>query len=209
MNQDLLKASVYFYASGVNTSATISNIQIEEGSTATPYVPYFNGGTTTAEMLLKVGDYQDQQEILAGDVTRKVGVKVLDGTENWGKSVSRPNAYVTEYPTLPNLSPVNPLVTTHFRGTTNSNDLNTEGYIYVGTAINLSISTDIATTSVEFKAWLADQYAAGTPVIVVYPLATPTTEQVDGQYLYTTDGVNTVSSTSSLESVTAKITYYE
>jgi hypothetical protein len=69
---------------------------------------------------------------------------------------------------------------------------------------------DNKTTAVaDIKQYLADQYAAGTPVIVLYPLATPTTEQVDGQYLYTTDGVNTVSSTSSLESVTAKITYYE
>ena len=41
-----------------------------------------------------------------------------------------------------------------------------------------------------FKQWLADQYAAGTPVIVIYPLATPTTESVTGQTLQVTDGDN-------------------
>jgi hypothetical protein len=77
-----------------------------------------------------------------------------------------------------------------------------------GIAINFTAG-DFCANLTAWKQWLASQYAAGTPVIVLYPLATPTTEQVDGQYLYTTDGVNTVSSTSSLESVTAKITYYE
>ncbi|MBO4582577.1 MAG: hypothetical protein J5714_00770, partial [Alphaproteobacteria bacterium] len=42
MTQDLLDSTVYFYASGVSTTATISDIQIEEGTTATPYVPYGN-----------------------------------------------------------------------------------------------------------------------------------------------------------------------
>ena len=41
-----------------------------------------------------------------------------------------------------------------------------------------------------FKQWLADQYAAGTPVIVIYTLATPTTESVAGQTLQVTDGDN-------------------
>lgn len=39
---NLLDCTVYFYASGVGTSATISNIQIERGTTATPYAPYGN-----------------------------------------------------------------------------------------------------------------------------------------------------------------------
>ena len=38
----LLDCTVFFYASGASTTATISNIQIEEGSTATPYQPYGN-----------------------------------------------------------------------------------------------------------------------------------------------------------------------
>jgi hypothetical protein len=210
MNQDLLKASVYFYASGVNTSATISNIQIEEGSTATPYVPYFNGGTTTAEMLLKVGDYQDQQDIISGDVTRRVGVKVLDGTENWAAKdqYGRTSISVNDlYYEMPRRVKA---LCSHFENLHNEEAITdvTVGQFYIAPTKSIYFHISQTTTN-DFKTWLADQYAAGTPVIVVYPLATPTTEQVDGQYLYTTDGVNTVSSTSSLESVTAKITYYE
>jgi hypothetical protein len=40
--------------------------------------------------------------------------------------------------------------------------------------------------------WLAAQYAAGTPVTIVYPLATPTTESVAGQTLQVQAGDNTL-----------------
>jgi hypothetical protein len=36
-----------------------------------------------------------------------------------------------------------------------------------------------------FKTWLTQQYNAGTPVIIIYPLATETTETVTGQTLTT------------------------
>ena len=40
ITENLLDCTMMFYASGVDTTATISNIQIEEGTTATPYQPY-------------------------------------------------------------------------------------------------------------------------------------------------------------------------
>ena len=42
ITENLLDCTVYFYASGTGTTATISDIQIERGSTATPYQPYGN-----------------------------------------------------------------------------------------------------------------------------------------------------------------------
>ena len=42
ITQDDLDSRVYFYASGVNTSATISDFQIELGSTVTSFSPYSN-----------------------------------------------------------------------------------------------------------------------------------------------------------------------
>jgi hypothetical protein len=47
----------------------------------------------------------------------------------------------------------------------------------------------------DFKNFLATQYAAGTPVIVVYTLATPTTESVTGQTLQVEDGDNVLAIT--------------
>ena len=74
------------------------NVQVELGPTATAYEPYGTviadgltetirdsaGHTATAQMLLGLNDtYRDEQNINTGAITRKVGVKVLDGTENW------------------------------------------------------------------------------------------------------------------------------
>lgn len=43
ITQDMLDAKVFFYASGLSTTAKISNIQIELGSTATDYEPFVGG----------------------------------------------------------------------------------------------------------------------------------------------------------------------
>ena len=50
-----------------------------------------------------------------------------------------------------------------------------------GTQASICIGYNFNGTVAQFKQWLADQYAAGTPVILVYPLATSTTESVAGQ----------------------------
>ena len=43
--------------------------------------------TVTCEPLLSLASYHDEQEILTGAITRRIGIKVLDGTEDW-QSVS-------------------------------------------------------------------------------------------------------------------------
>lgn len=47
INEADLESTVFLYASGVNTTATISNIQIEEGAVATDYEPYIDPSTVT------------------------------------------------------------------------------------------------------------------------------------------------------------------
>ena len=75
-------------------------IQVEYGNTATTFVSYQEGiytdGTTetvkdslnntaTATDLYAVESYKDVQSVLDGNVTRNVGVRVFDGTEeDWG-----------------------------------------------------------------------------------------------------------------------------
>lgn len=153
------------------------------------------GNTATVEMLLKVGDYQDVQEILAGDVTRKVGVLVLDGTEDWvaGTGAYSGNCYCDNL--LPNLKrPTegkSPAVCTVFPMVEKLSDFSVwKGYISSNPVgrVNLWYNDTVA----NFKQYLAAQYANGTPVIVVYPLATETTESVAGQTLQVTDGDNTL-----------------
>ena len=187
--------------------------QFEQGSTATTYVPYFNGGTATAEMLLKVGDYADQHEIIGGTVTRKVGVKVLDGTEDWAQNATgkfrNDNNYMRNY----NNSPV---LCTHYEGVLAASTSGV-GYGQVGlfasgtqgaSPARLVIGDNNYNTTDGFKAFLAAQYAAGTPVIVIYPLKTETTETVTGQPMATTQGTNIAEITqASLDGLELSVTY--
>lgn len=147
----------------------------------------YSGGTATAEMLLKVGDYQDVQSIIDGVVTRNVGVLVLDGTESWSYNAQWLR-FQTNLPTMPvSIARRLPFISTHYQ-VTYSADTN-PGYVYNGANRQLMIS-DTHTSVEDWTQWLADQYAAGTPVIILYPLDEPTTESVAGQTLQVTDGDN-------------------
>lgn len=177
---------------GKTVSLENSVLQVEQGSTATAYQPYYNGGTATAEMLLKVGNYTDEQEILSGAVTRKVGVKVFDGSETI--TISSSGAMISQIPGVAIGATNNP-INTHFALETSPTSLTVgkQRFGASGTQIysaNYYMKPLTSTTVSNFKQWLAQQYAAGTPVIVVYPLATPTAESVAGQTLQVTDGDN-------------------
>ena len=194
-------------AVGDDWTQFVDAFQLEKGSAATQYRPYgqiYTDGTVetikdslnntaTAEMLLKVGDYQDVQEILSGDVTRKIGVKVLDGTEGWTMGQSFYCDTLTGV-----LQADHSCYCTHYQGIMNNSAVVTDsnacrvGY-HIGSDIvwdRLYIYADrsLYATAQDFANYLAQQYAAGTPVIVIYPLATPTTESVAGQTLQVKTG---------------------
>lgn len=61
------------------------DIQIEEGSTATPYEPYkSNILSTPSDLELRgIGDGQDTLDLMTGEVTERIGEVLLDGSENW------------------------------------------------------------------------------------------------------------------------------
>ena len=190
------------------TYAKISAVdwQFEEWDTTTSYVPYeewiYADGvvetiedelwnTATAEMLLKVGNYTDEQEILSWNITRNVGVKVLDGTENWVKGSSQIANYSfwTDDANFAILTD-RTILCTHFQSSqtlpsatpADRNNKIWRGTSDVeGTQASICIGYNFNSTVAQFKQRLADQYAAWTPVIVVYTLATPTTETVTGQ----------------------------
>lgn len=191
-------------------NSTLNTIQIEQGSTATDYEPYFNGGTATAEMLLKVDDYQDEHAILSGAVTRKVGIKVFDGSETF---INGNNGWVSEDAITDQLNTKFTPFCTHFRGVTttpsaNSNTVRVYLTSNLTQRVYFGLNKSIYTSTTVFQQWLADQYAAGTPVIIVYPLATPTTESVTGQTLQVQDGDNTLEITqASLTGLELEATY--
>ena len=169
--------------------------QLEEGIRPTKYEEYYQA-SFAPEDLLKLSDYQDVQNVLDGVVTKNVGVKVLDGTEGWTR-------YGTGRFAMPLIGSKKqdkqeaPFAT-HFVGTSHDNVPVKDGYVSVfnGSVAPTSGALGInyqATPEVEqFKQWLADQYAAGTPVIVVYPLANTVEETVESRDVFITSGTNTI-----------------
>lgn len=147
--------------------------------------------TATAEMLLKIGNYADVQEMLSGAVTRNIGIKMFDGTEDWAAHTSAAGTY--RYRLDGKLLEKSLFFSTHFVYSSATSTGLADGEMMCGSASpNIYVcKTDTATVD-GFKAWLAAQYNAGTPVIVVYPLATPTTESVAGQTLQVRAGDNTL-----------------
>ena len=175
------------------------------------------GDTATAEMLLKVGDYQDVQSVLDGEVTRKIRVLVLTGDESWTRQT--PPSGVTYY--TYNLSIANysgagdlpnvPYCTHLQRATvTGRSNIPDNG---IGVSANTPYSTlwlrcDTYESTTDWTNFLKAQYNAGTPVIIVYPLAKPTTESVTHQHLGIQAGSNVVEITqASIDNLELEVSY--
>lgn len=200
---------VWILFSVKNNSGNIddaTNIQLELGPTATGYEPYFNGGSATAEPLLSVGNYKDSQNITTGAVTRNVGIKVLDGTENWALDTAGADYQKIRTADIisPEKGPTGIGFCTHFK----YEYVNVVGNFYFssGTGI-LQMVMPAQTTVAEWQQYLTDQYAAGTPVIIVYPLETPTTETVTGQILTIAKGTNIVEAKGSVDDLELEVSY--
>ena len=200
----------------------------EQATEEVPYTPFIEGciytdgtvetvqdslsNTATAEMLLKVGNYQDTQEVLSGHIKRNVGIKFLDGTESWQLATSTNLVQFYTQSTqgiIANNVSIYSTITSY--GCTVANRTEYDFGCYSGNSGNLCFQMKGSATLTTANAWttfLADQYAAGTPVIIVYPLATPTTETVTPQTLQTQDGTNTLQITkASINNLSLEATY--
>lgn len=190
---------LYLYTGSQNV---VDNLQIELGSTATTYMPYGQiytdgtveqvtdslGNTASAERLLAVGDYKDTQSVLDGKVTRNIGIKVLDGSEDWVLSnssyqgINRNLFYTLISNALGDTMSICSIASSTIVLTRSPAPVCRLTVAKNFNVVPFSDTTTIPTVEA-WKSYLADQYAAGTPVIVVYPIAEPATEQVTPQPL--------------------------
>ena len=173
----------------ISSNSNFVKGQLEEDIRPTKYEEYYQV-SFAPEDLLKLSDYQDVQSVLDGVVTRNVGIKVLDGTEDWK------TAYSGFYSTaLSNHIASAPTCCNYFQGVTTGTIPPTgerENKVWLGSSwLGLGATTRFPTVA-EFKQWLADQYATGTPVIVVYPLADTVKETVESRDVFITSGTNTI-----------------
>lgn len=167
------------------------------------------GAQTAAVVdLYSVGDIADEQEIISGGVTHRIGCHVFDGTETFSKSSAYGQAFLINAASASwGADRTASVLCTHFLGlpqTKSSQEDNTcffnqTGHFY----IRVTDNSDPAA----FKAWLAEQYASGNPVIVWFVLAAETTESVTAQPLSTVEGDNTVSVTANVSPVALECEY--
>lgn len=146
------------------------------------YQPYQEPQTVAVPNLFAVGSYADKVEIISGILLHKVGLWVLNGQEPWElNSVygETDNAFLSRN-AVPFAAYSKTLLCTHF---VNKASVETAGSVSVGVFAGSQISFFCGSgsniNSVDaWKAYLAEQYAAGTPVIVLYVLAEETTESI-------------------------------
>lgn len=160
---------------------------------------------TDIPMLLSVGDYADEAEIISGLVTRKCRAKVLDGTEPYTKANSGDTVRfrlnnVSDLITGSGMGRI-PAIYSHFQDLSSTSSQSLGGAFAFPGRVIYFIPTDQTLDLKEWKSWLAAQYAAGTPVIVVYPLAQEITETVMPQPLHTAEGTNAVTVTAEVSPI--------
>ena len=213
----------YFRASEFADAAAFKAWVKEQYDNGTPVVVYFVsssstteaytgspvGGTASVADLYAVNDYKDTHELIGGVVKRNVGIKVLDGTESgWALSDSGTTHRFRGVKPTDCHTPASraPSVCTHFKYVSTGSAV---GGMFIGASQYwYFIHTDQTIDTVdEWTAWLAEQYAQGTPVIVLYPLATETTESVQGQRLHSASGENTISVVSNVDPVNLTVEY--
>ena len=180
-------------------SIFVSNIQIEEGTTATPYEPYHEPITTPIYLdtpLYKIGKYADSRGMT--EEVRVVKELVLTGKEDW---YYMPNYDVENTVRIHSMAILQGIKATmlelcsHFEHMNYSslNVANKPAFsIANGTQLVFRISKVEGSAATYFKAYLAAQYAAGTPVKVYYAMKTPETKTVEPVEIPTLNGTTVI-----------------
>lgn len=165
-------------------------------------------------MLLGVGDYKDEGEIISGIKTGKLGVMVLDGTENFYVSTGDTYGVAIDKNKYPNsYKDAVPVLCTHLPFSTSSSTSQTDvicnrsGNYGIRLLLNATIMALADTKVAAAKAFFASEYAKGTPVMVIYVKATETIEQTTPHSLHTAQGTNVVSVTAEVSDISLECEY--
>lgn len=154
------------YKTGGITIGVDTWLQVEYGDVATDYASAITPTSTSAELLMGVDSYADTQDLVSGVVTRKVGYKVLDGTE----AISTSNSVFTIGFT-DKIRSKSELYCTHFAYSTSTSSAVANMKIISFASQNVGFRYDACADIESFRQFLQREHAKGTPVIVVYPLA--------------------------------------
>lgn len=168
----------------------IEDIQVEEGSTATPYEPYKSNILTINEdvTLRAIGDVQDTLDLVTGELTERIGEVVFDGSsdENWyidmlSNDSTRLNmTFKIDFGNIINFdSMTTGMLCDRFKQVSGSS-LWMDDVQGIGSSNSNGIKIGIPKSKLTtqdvngFKTWLSQNH-----VTVQYQLKTPTTKTVD------------------------------
>ena len=204
------------------------DVMIEAGETATEYEAYVGGiyadgtpevitvthadsttETASAVDLFAIDSTRaDTQDIISGLVTRNCGIKVFDGTEDWSRTSARAQVQIEDSAIGSSTwTPICSHYKTYGASTTLAN-MDDNSIKYNGSSNTILWKDSTHNTDIDaWKAWVKSQYELGTPIILIYPLAEPTTETATAQPLSTTAGTNTVSWTAEVSGKTMSAEY--
>ena len=177
--------------SGTTASGNARDLQIEFGDTATPYEPY-TGQTITLpalEPLYGDGTVNDEYDAVSGVETRRWKRVVFDGTEAWAVSATgtagkyRVSLSIEDILPTATFSQASSCRCSHYATISADNTY----HLQVGISANYGTSHGIfiyddaydVQDVTRWKAYLAAQATAGTPVTVVYQLDEPVITQHD------------------------------
>ena len=191
---------IRYWTHTLSNTCTYSNVMTNTGSTALPYEPYgqykipiLSNGVAypiyLSEPLRKIGDSVDIAPS-TGTATRILAKQILTGTESVvynGKSSPNQIYVVTTAASSAGTTTASNVISSHFETKTATSQTALGGIamrsngtdFLIGIGYDTLGLDDTATTAqvqTATKAWLADQYANGTPVTVWYVLPTATTE---------------------------------
>lgn len=195
----------------LGTTGTVKKIMLNTGSTAKPYEPYgYKIPITCAGQTVPV--YLGQTQTV-----RRIKKLVLTGEENW--ELQSINSYgIANFRTLNELVNIDgdrSALCSHFYQSTATISDSTEPCFHISITsptLYIRIQSTTASNATEFRTWLAQQYAANTPVTIWYVLAEPTTSIVNeplckiGNYadeLHSTDAGVTIPTTRGQNVLTA------
>ena len=188
------KATLFFAASG-----TLDNVsakpQIEKGTTATTYAPY-TGQTSTLTLPRII--YGGTVDAVTGDGNENTKIITLDGNE---LKFTKVNIYINlPAHSAPGISKGGIICCSHF-----NRRLFAVNTTYEFCFLLESDMTSLFASVDDLNAYLAAQYAAGTPVQIAYKLAEPVPFTATGaQPIHALSGVNTVLTDADSATVTGR-----
>ena len=175
-------AKYLIFQSGTATLETwFNSLMINLGSENLPYesygykIPILNGSLTYNKYLGEV------------PTIRKIKKLVFDGTENWIQ-VSGTHGFYTQIGNALSSGASN-IISSHYTASMAA----TDGTIRIANNKREVLLYDNYASSTDFKAYLAQQYANGTPVTIWYVLAAPTTSVVNEPLMKIGDYADTLS----------------